>query len=113
MEGVDPSPKGYPAAVSWRAIALVLPALMAAGCGADRVDERAVAGKEVYLRECARCHMIDGTGYAGVYPNLRHNPIVELFSPEPMIEIVDEGREAMPAFGTELPAQKLADVITY
>jgi len=69
------------------------------GCGKGAAEERAARGETVYVRECARCHMVDGSGVSGVYPNLAGNPIVTLESPEPVIETVLEGREAMPAFG--------------
>jgi mono/diheme cytochrome c family protein len=93
-------------------VAAVL-AASAAGCAADPREERAALGKEVYTQECSRCHLQSGRGYPGVYPNLAHNPIVELESPEAAIEIVLDGRESMPAFGGELPVQKLAAVLTY
>src|SRR5215212_3834268 len=92
-------------------VAVAITALTA--CGRENGEQRAAAGQEVYVRECARCHMTSGTGVAGVYPNLRRNPIVTLENPEAMIEIVLEGRESMPAFGTQLPEQKLAQVISY
>jgi mono/diheme cytochrome c family protein len=87
--------------------------LVVAGCGNGAAAERATQGETVYVRECARCHMVDGSGVPGVYPNLAGNPIVTLESPEPTIETVLEGRESMPAFGGTLPVQKLAEVITY
>ena len=83
------------------------------GCGKGAAEERAVRGETVYVRDCARCHMVDGSGVPGVYPNLAKNPIVTLESPEPVIETVLEGREAMPAFGGTLPVQNLAEVMTY
>ena len=88
-------------------------ALLLAACGTGPADERALRGETVYVRECARCHMVDGGGVPGVYPNLAGNPIVTLDSPEPRIETVLEGRESMPAFGGTIPVQKIAEVITY
>jgi mono/diheme cytochrome c family protein len=95
------------------AAAVVALALVAAGCGQDPGEERVALGKEVYTRECSRCHLSSGQGYPGVYPNLDRNPIVELESPEAVTNIVLEGRESMPAFEGELPEQKIAAVITY
>jgi mono/diheme cytochrome c family protein len=86
--------------------------LLCSGCEDPR-EERAALGKEVYAQDCSRCHMLDGRGYPRVYPNLAHNPIVELESPEAAIEIVLDGRESMPGFAGTLPVQKLAAVITY
>jgi mono/diheme cytochrome c family protein len=87
--------------------------IAASACANDPGDHRIGEGETVYVRECSRCHMLDGSGVAGVYPNLRDNPIVVLESPEPMTEIVTEGREAMPAFGTQIPEQEVAAVISY
>jgi len=96
-----------------RAAAIVAVVLLAGGCGEDAREERVALGKEVYARECSRCHQIGGQGFPGVYPNLMHNPIVELDSPEAVVQTVLHGREAMPAFEGELPQQKIAAVITY
>jgi mono/diheme cytochrome c family protein len=93
---------------------VALMALLAVGCGGTETgDGRLAFGKEIYLRECARCHMTDGSGVAGVYPNLAGDPIVRLDSPEPTIAIVLGGREAMPGFENQLPVQELAAVMTY
>src|SRR5215212_1513473 len=100
--------------VKWLCAAAVLALGVAAvGCGQDPRDERVALGKEVYTRECSRCHLISGRGYPDVYPNLRGNPIVTLDSPEVVTDIVLKGRESMPAFEGELPEQKIAAVITY
>jgi alcohol dehydrogenase (quinone), cytochrome c subunit len=100
-----------------RAIAIALlavcPAALSSGCGESAMAERARLGEETYVRECARCHMTDGRGVRGVYPNLADNPIVTLESPEAAIETVVEGRDAMPAFGGVMPAQRIAAVVTY
>jgi alcohol dehydrogenase (quinone), cytochrome c subunit len=100
-----------------RAIAIALlavcPASLSAGCGGSAKAERARLGAETYVRECARCHMMDGRGVRGVFPNLAGNPIVTLESPEATIETVVDGRDAMPAFGGVMPAQRIAAVITY
>jgi mono/diheme cytochrome c family protein len=100
-----------------RAIAIALltacPAAFAAGCGESALTERARLGEETYVRECARCHMPDGRGVRGVYPNLAGNPIVTLESPEAAIATVVQGRDAMPAFGGVMPAERIAAVVTY
>jgi mono/diheme cytochrome c family protein len=93
--------------------AVAATATLAACGGTEPGDGRLAFGKEIYARECARCHMIDGGGVPGVYPNLAGDPIVRLSSPEPMISIVLEGREAMAAFSGQLPVQELAAVMTY
>jgi mono/diheme cytochrome c family protein len=98
----------------WTVVAALAAAAAVAGCGGKRAAEDRIAfGKNVYVRECARCHGDDGTGYPGVYPKLDGNPIVTLESPEPMVEIVDDGREAMPSFAGQIPVQNIAAVISY
>jgi mono/diheme cytochrome c family protein len=88
-------------------------AALAAGCGRGSREDELTHGKEVYTQECSRCHMVDGSGVEGVYPNLDRNPIVDLDSPEPTIDIVLRGREGMPAFAGQIPDQEIAAVITY
>jgi mono/diheme cytochrome c family protein len=96
-----------------RAAAVIIVAIPFTACGQAPREERVALGKEVYTRECARCHLTSGRGYQGVYPNLDDNPIVELETPEAVTDIVLHGRESMPAFEGELPEQKIAAVITY
>jgi alcohol dehydrogenase (quinone), cytochrome c subunit len=99
---------------AWLSAAAVMAlALPFNACGEDPRQERVALGKEVYTRECSRCHLIGGQGYPRVYPNLDRNPIVELETPEAVTDIVLNGRESMPAFEGELPEQKIAAVITY
>jgi mono/diheme cytochrome c family protein len=88
-------------------------AAIAAGCGRGSREDELTYGKEVYTQECSRCHMVDGSGVEGVYPNLDRNPIVDLDSPEPTIDVVLRGREGMPAFAGQIPDQEIAAVITY
>jgi hypothetical protein len=97
MRGETPSALGFPRAsggqsqpmnpvsASLGAAAIAL-ALLTAGCGQDPREERGA--------------------------RQRHNPIVELDSPEAVVETVLNGRESMPAFERELPEQKIAAVIT-
>jgi mono/diheme cytochrome c family protein len=110
-------PAGLRARCSIRSRFAALLCLLAFGTGlsacGDATGQRVADGRHVYLRECARCHVTNGRGYPGVYPNLAGNPIVKLDSPEPVIQIVTEGREAMPAFGGQIPEQQLAAVISY
>jgi mono/diheme cytochrome c family protein len=88
-------------------------AALGAGCGHGSREDQLTYGKEVYTQECSRCHMVDGSGIEGVYPNLDRNPIVDLDSPEPTIDVVLRGREGMPAFAGQIPDQEIAAVITY
>jgi hypothetical protein len=43
------------------------------GGGKGATEERAARAETAYVRECARRHMIDGSGVPGVYPNLTGN----------------------------------------
>jgi mono/diheme cytochrome c family protein len=88
-------------------------AALGVGCGRGSREDQLTYGKEVYTQECSRCHMVDGSGVEGVYPNLDRNPIVDLDSPEPTIDIVLRGREGMPAFAGQIPDHEIAAVITY
>jgi mono/diheme cytochrome c family protein len=73
---------------------------------------RIARGRLHYLSTCSRCHQPNGRGYAQIYPNLAGNPIVNGADPTPVIEIVMQGRNSMPSFGSE-PPQVLAEIITY
>ena len=82
--------------------------------GSESVDQaRLESGRNTYILSCSRCHQIDGTGFAGVYPALAGNPIVMLHDPNPTIDIVLDGRGGMPGFRLSTSIQELADVITY
>jgi mono/diheme cytochrome c family protein len=96
----------------FRLLLLLLVIGLLSGCGevpAEEIRE----GETVYLTNCSRCHQIDGSGFARLYPNLAGNPIVILHDPDPTIEIVLNGRGGMPAFRDSLGPQELAQVISY
>src|SRR4051812_10753260 len=96
------------------ATGLLLCLLLLAGCGRATVDRsRAAAGEPLYVEHCANCHQIDGSGYDQIYPNLRHNPIVELRDPAPTLAYVLEGPGGMPSFREELTPEEIAEVVSY
>jgi len=81
-------------------------------------------GRLVYLDQCAGCHMENGTGVAGVFPDLRKNTALRSGNPESLVRLVLEGarsvktkekREgfAMPAFGGKLSDGQVAEVLSY
>ena len=81
-------------------------------------------GRLVYLDQCAGCHMENGTGVAGVFPNLTQNTALRSRNPESLVRLVLEGarsaktaekREgfAMPSFGGKLSDQQVAEVVSY
>ena len=78
----------------------------------DDLDDALALGEQVYQRQCVACH--GGEGGGGVGPSLRGT---ELMTDEARIgeniEIVRDGRAAMPAFGNQLSAREMAAVISY
>ncbi|GAB4515336.1 MAG: hypothetical protein OHK0046_18650 [Anaerolineae bacterium] len=76
-------------------------------------DELISNGETVYLRNCSRCHQLDGLGFPRIYPNLDGNPLVTLHDPVPVIDIVLNGQGSMPGFKNSLTPQDLASVISY
>ncbi|MEQ8673827.1 MAG: cytochrome c [Aggregatilineales bacterium] len=71
------------------------------------------SGETVYLRNCSRCHQLDGEGFPRIYPNLAGNPLVTLHDPAPIIDIVLNGQGSMPGFKNALSDENLAAVISY
>jgi mono/diheme cytochrome c family protein len=70
-------------------------------------------GEEVYISNCARCHQLDGEGFADAYPPLANNPIVTLHDPNFAIDAVIHGQGAMPPFGPTLSNEEIAAVVSY
>jgi len=70
----------------------------------------ATAGAEVYSGSCAFCHTETGDEN-GTTPALTAR--VSGLTPEVMIETVVNGSGGMPAFGSTLEPQQIADVVAY
>lgn len=68
-------------------------------------------GESVYNQDCARCHGQQGEGVAGFPPHAGNSLVTG--DPAPVIEIVLNGRGAMPAFGGQLSDEEVAAVISY
>jgi mono/diheme cytochrome c family protein len=70
-------------------------------------------GKAIYTNVCQGCHMPDAKGAvgAGMYPALASNAKLETAGYP--VSIVTHGQKAMPAFGTLLNDQQIADVVNY
>lgn len=94
-------------------ILALLSLVLVAGCGAAREEKKVTAGKSIYTAHCSHCHQENGEGFANIYPPLAGNPIVTLFSPEPTIDIVLHGRDAMPSYYDTLTVEERAQVISY
>jgi mono/diheme cytochrome c family protein len=70
-------------------------------------------GEAIFKGVCQGCHMPDAKGAvgAGAYPALAHNPKLETAGYS--ITVVVNGQKAMPALGSMLTDQQIADVVNY
>jgi mono/diheme cytochrome c family protein len=70
-------------------------------------------GEAIFKGVCQGCHMPDAKGAvgAGAYPALAHNPKLETAGYA--ITVVVNGQKAMPALGSMLTDQQIADVVNY
>lgn len=97
------------------AAALLSPAAFAQGSGAGgfRMGFTEQGGEALYKNICQGCHMPNAQGGvgAGAYPALAKNPKLEVAGYP--IAVVVNGQKAMPAFGSMLNDQQIADVINY
>ncbi|MGZ8136364.1 MAG: cytochrome c oxidase subunit II [Methylococcaceae bacterium] len=75
-------------------------------------DELLSKGETVYAKNCATCHLPDGKGVPGAFPALTGSPVIT-GDIKAQINLVINGKGAMPAFGKMLKADELAQVITY
>lgn len=75
-------------------------------------DELVKNGAEVYAKNCATCHMPDGAGIPGAFPTLTKSPVVN-GDIKLQANLVINGKNAMPAFGKQLQAKEIAEVITF
>jgi len=75
-------------------------------------DELVKNGAEIYAKNCSTCHMPDGAGLPGVFPALTKSGVVN-GDINAQANLLIYGRNAMPAFGKQLKAKEIAEVITY
>jgi cytochrome c oxidase subunit II len=75
-------------------------------------DQLVKNGGEIYAKNCATCHMPDGAGIPGAFPALKGSPVVN-GDIKAQANLILYGKNAMPAFGKQLKAAELAEVITY
>lgn len=89
--------------------------LSAPGATQSRSSQRFTeqGGEALYRAICQGCHMPDAKGAkgAGTYPALAGDPA--LAARAYPVFIVISGRKAMPAFGSNLTDQQIADVVNY
>jgi mono/diheme cytochrome c family protein len=70
-------------------------------------------GEAIFKGVCQGCHMPDAKGVvgAGAYPALAHNSKLETAGYA--IAVVVNGQKAMPALGSMMTDQQIADVVNY
>ncbi|HMV66116.1 MAG TPA: cytochrome c [Myxococcota bacterium] len=90
---------------------VLVPFFVACG-GAGRADTilsltgDETAGATIYDDNCAVCHGADGTGVTG--PNLTGESVGTS-----VVDTVLDGKEDMPAFGSDLTDQDVADLLAW
>jgi mono/diheme cytochrome c family protein len=72
-----------------------------------------LSGEELYVNVCGGCHMPDATGAAGAgaYPSLASNRNLQASSYA--IDLVVNGRRAMPSFAGMMSDGQIAAVVNY
>jgi cytochrome c5 len=72
-----------------------------------------MSGEELYVNVCRGCHMVDAMGAAGAggYPSLVADRNLEASSYA--IDLVVNGRRAMPPFGEMMSDDQIAAVVNY
>jgi mono/diheme cytochrome c family protein len=97
--------------------------LLINGCGSPTAAATK-RGEVIYAKTCLACHQADGTGVSGLNPPLKSSAYVA-GEPAKLIGIVTGGLNTgveingdmytnpMPAFGSSLTDNEIADVLTY
>jgi len=70
-------------------------------------------GEELYVNICQGCHMPDGKGAtgAGAYPSIAGNETLKASGS--MLDVVVNGKRAMPPFGDMMDDDQVAAVVNY
>ena len=76
------------------------------------IDELKQRGEKVYAANCAVCHQANGKGVPNAFPALDGSPVVNGPRQE-QINVVLNGRKAMPPWKSVLSDTDIAAVITY
>ncbi|MET0627338.1 MAG: cytochrome c [Acidimicrobiia bacterium] len=72
----------------------------------------ASSGEALFAANCARCHGSDGGG--GIGPELAGGAVVDDFpDAKGEVKVVTNGRGGMPAFGDQLSAAQIAQVVEF
>lgn len=75
-------------------------------------EELMAKGEQDYLARCSACHQANGQGLPPTFPALANSPIA-LGDVQAHIDIVNNGKNAMPAFKGVLDPATIAAIITY
>jgi cytochrome c oxidase subunit 2 len=76
------------------------------------IDEMKTRGEKIYAANCVACHQANGKGVPGAFAALDGSPMVN--GPKgPQIDILLNGKNAMPAWKSVLSDTDIAAVITY
>ncbi len=77
------------------------------------MDELMELGETTYNAYCAACHQPNGQGLPPAFPALKGSPIATTGAISEHINIILNGKAAMPAFGKQLSKKEIAAVTTY
>lgn len=69
------------------------------------------AGAKLYAANCAGCHAADGSGGQG--PEIGDGVAAQAYDQAEMVDIVTNGRDAMPAFDDKLSEAEITQVVDY
>lgn len=76
-------------------------------------EELMSLGEQTYTAYCAACHQPSGMGLPPAFPALKGSPVATTGPVNTHIDIVLNGKAAMPAFGKQLTSKEIAAVVTY
>ena len=81
------------------------------------VEDTAVAPRDLYIRNCARCHGADGTSQTELGKTLEAPDLtskaVQKMSVKKIARVITKGDGAMPAFGKKLSKAEIASLANY
>lgn len=102
--------------VHWGAVAAVVVAIAGPAFATDSTSGGGDAdrGEELFQANCAMCHGGDATGMGGMHPAL--TGVIDRLGVDGVEVTIRNGRDTtppMPAFGDDLSAAEIADVVAY
>ncbi len=75
-------------------------------------EELMEEGEKAYIARCSACHQANGQGLPPTFPSLVNSPIA-IGPVQDHIDIVNNGKNAMPAFASMLSPKEIAAIVTY